>query len=93
MPEDSRPRRRRAAALHYEGSGAPRVTASGAGVLADRILAAAREAGVPVREDAALVEALSKLELGEQVPEALYAAVAETLAWAYRLDLRATRPR
>ncbi len=95
MPEASGdgPPRRRAAALRYEGSGAPKVVASGRGLLADKILAAAREAGVPVREDAALVEALSKLDLGTQVPEALFTAVAEALVWAYRLDTRAGRDR
>ena len=90
MPEEGRPRRR-AAALRYEGTAAPKVTAAGGGVVAERILAAARDAGVPVREDAALVEALSKLDLGEHVPEALWAAVAEALAWAYALDARAAR--
>ena len=87
MPE-GRPKRRRAAALRYEGEGAPKVTASGAGLIADKILASAREAGIPVREDAALVEALAQLQLGTEIPDALYDAVAETLAWAYRLDAK-----
>ena len=74
-------------ALSYEhGQHAPRVTATGSGLVAERILAAAREAGVPVRADPALAQALAALELGAEVPEALWAAVAETLAWAYRLD-------
>jgi flagellar biosynthesis protein len=86
MPDE---RARRAAALRYEGEGAPRVVASGRGLIAAKILEAAREAGVPVREDAALAEALSRLELGREIPEVLYQAVAETLAWAYRLDVGA----
>jgi len=95
MPEP--PERRRATALRYEkGEHAPRVTATGAGLVAERILAAAREAGIPVREDPALAEALGKLELGADVPPELWTAVAETLAWAYRLDAaaggRARRP-
>jgi flagellar biosynthesis protein len=78
--------RRRAAALHYEPGGrAPTLTATGAGHIADRIIEAARAAGVPVREDPALVQALAGLELGAEVPEPLWRAVAETLAWAYRL--------
>jgi flagellar biosynthesis protein len=86
MPEQ----RRRATALHYEhGAHAPKVAATGVGLVADRIIAAAREAGVPVRHDAALAEALAKLELGDDVPQALWTAVAETLAWAYRLDAKA----
>jgi flagellar biosynthesis protein len=80
------PERRRAAALNYEpGERAPRLTAAGAGHLADTIIEAARAAGVPVREDPALVQALAGLEIGSEVPEPLWRAVAETLAWAYRL--------
>jgi flagellar biosynthesis protein len=85
MPEP--PRRRQASALHYEpGDAAPRVVASGSGLVAERIIAAAREAGVPVREDQALAQALAALDLGSAVPEAMWKAVAEALAWAYRLD-------
>jgi flagellar biosynthesis protein len=91
MPEPSQPeRRRRAAALHYEpGQSAPEVTATGSGLVAERILAAAREAGVPIRSDPALAEALAALELGAEVPAAMWVAVAEALAWAYRLDAQA----
>ena len=91
MPEQQPPKRRRATALRYEqGEHAPRVTATGVGLVADRILAAAREAGIPVRHDPALAEALGALELGDDVPQALWTAVAETLAWAYRLDAKAS---
>jgi flagellar biosynthesis protein len=87
MPESGQPPRRRATALRYEqGRHAPEVVATGAGFAADRILAAAREAGVPVRHDPALAQALAALDLGDEVPQALWTAVAETLAWAYRLD-------
>jgi flagellar biosynthesis protein len=72
---------------------APRVVAAGAGLVAERIVALARESGVPVREDPALVQALAVLELGEEVPRALYVAVAETLAWAYGLGDREARGR
>ena len=82
---------RRATALHYEGNGAPKVVASGRGRIADRIVEVAREAGVPIKQDAALANALSQLELDERVPEALYVAVAEALAWAYALDVKARR--
>ncbi|HSC02199.1 MAG TPA: EscU/YscU/HrcU family type III secretion system export apparatus switch protein [Solirubrobacteraceae bacterium] len=91
MPDPKPPERRRATALSYEqGQPAPRVTATGVGLVADRILAAAREAGIPVRHDPALAEALAKLELGADVPQELWTAVAETLAWAYRLDAQAS---
>jgi flagellar biosynthesis protein len=90
MPEPDEPPRRRATALRYEqGAHAPRVTATGAGLVAERIIAAAREAGVPVRHDPALAEALATLDLGDDVPQALWTAVAETLAWAYLLDAKA----
>jgi flagellar biosynthesis protein len=85
------PERKQATALHYGGGdSAPRVVASGRGVIADRILEIAAAAGVPIREDAALVNALQSLELGQEIPEDLFVAVAEALAWAYRLD-RASR--
>jgi flagellar biosynthesis protein len=89
MPDGAKPRR--ASALKYEGVGAPKVVAAGQGLIADRIVAAAREAGVAVREDAALAEALANLDLGREIPEDLYAAVAEALAWAYSLDVKARR--
>jgi flagellar biosynthesis protein len=85
-----RQQRRRASALAYQpGSNAPRLVASGAGLVAERIIAAARDTGVPVRADPSLAEALAALELGDEVPQELYVAVAETLAWAYRLDQKA----
>jgi flagellar biosynthesis protein len=91
MPErgSEPPRReRRAAALRYDAGSdeAPRVVAAGRGHVAERMLAEARAAGVPIRNDTALAEALAGLDLGVQVPEDLYRAVAEALAWAYRLD-------
>ena len=89
---DDRPKR--AAALSYDRTasgqgGAPKVVAAGSGHVADRILALAKEHGVPVREDAALAEALARLQLELEIPPELYAAVAETLVWAYALDARA----
>ncbi|HTE62123.1 MAG TPA: EscU/YscU/HrcU family type III secretion system export apparatus switch protein [Solirubrobacteraceae bacterium] len=79
-------------ALRYEGAGAPKVVASGRGHVAEKILAAARAAGVPVREDPALAAALSTLALGQDVPEDLWLAVAEVLAWAYELEREAITP-
>jgi flagellar biosynthesis protein len=88
MPEP--PPRRRAIALRYQpGDQAPRVTATGAGLIAERIVAAARDAGIPVRSDPALAQALGALDLGREVPAAMYVAVAEALAWAYRVDAAA----
>jgi flagellar biosynthesis protein len=80
----------RAAALRYdpESGGAPTVVAAGSGELAERIIALAREHGVPVREDARLAQALARLELEAQVPPELWDAVAQALVWAYRLSAR-----
>jgi flagellar biosynthesis protein len=80
----------RATALRYAAGqdAAPRVVATGRGHVAAAILERAREAGVPVREDPALVEALARLELAKEIPEELYAAVAEALVWADALDAR-----
>ncbi|HUR83879.1 MAG TPA: EscU/YscU/HrcU family type III secretion system export apparatus switch protein [Solirubrobacteraceae bacterium] len=91
MPERP-PRERRAAALRYDAGddAAPKLVATGRGHVAERIVAEARAAGVPVRDDAALAAALAGLDLGAQVPEELYRAVAEALAWSYRLDSRAS---
>ena len=77
---------RTAIALHYSGRGAPRVTAKGKGVVAEEILALAREHNIPLREDAALTGLLARIELGDEIPEKLYLAVAEVIAFAYRLS-------
>jgi flagellar biosynthesis protein len=79
---------RRAAALRYDqdAAGAPKVVAAGAGLIADRIVEIAREQGVAIREDPALAEALARLELEQEIPPELFAAVAEVLVWAYGLE-------
>lgn len=77
---------RRAVALRYDGQSAPRVVAKGGGEIAERILEVAREHGVPLREDRELVGLLSQIDLGDEIPTALYVAVAQTLAFAYRLS-------
>ena len=95
MSSEGQPPERRAAALRYEGGDrAPKVVASGRGEVARRLVELAEDAGVPVRRDPALAEALARLELELEIPEELYVAVAEALAWAYALDVEAaTRPR
>jgi flagellar biosynthesis protein len=89
MPDERKPPRR-ATALRYEGEGAPKIVASGRQLVAQRIVEEAEKAGVPVRRDPALAEALAGLEIGREIGEELYVAVAEALAWAYTLDARAT---
>lgn len=75
-----------AVALHYDGEGAPRVTAKGRGDVAEQILKLAREHQIPLREDAELVQLLARVELGDEVPPELYVAVAQVIAFAYRLS-------
>jgi flagellar biosynthesis protein len=84
----------RAVALRYQPAqeGAPRVVAKGGGDLAERILALAREHGIPVREDGDLLGLLSACEVGDEVPLELYTAVAEVLVHLYRLN-EELRPR
>jgi flagellar biosynthesis protein len=79
---------RRAVALHYDGRGTPRVTASGGGDVAERIVEIAHEHGIPVHDDPLLTLALAQIPLGEEIPEALYVAVAEVLAFVYHLSGR-----
>lgn len=75
-----------AVALHYSGQGAPRVTAKGEGLTAERIVALAEEHGVPISENQELVSLLSRIGLGEEIPPLLYVAVAEVLSFAYSLS-------
>lgn len=76
-----------AVALEYDSAdanAAPIVSASGRGYLAERILAAAEEAGVPIRRDSDLVEILAATEIGEEIPVEAFIAVAEILSYIYR---------
>ncbi len=65
---------------------APKVTAKGQGKLADKILAMAREHHIPIHKDKALLEALYRLDVNEEIPEELYQVVAEVLAFIYRMN-------
>lgn len=75
----------RAVALEWDHRRAPRITASGTGVTAETILRTAREHGIPLHEDPALSEALAQIPLGSEIPEELYVAVAEILAFVFWL--------
>ena len=80
--------KRRAVALRYAqgGEAAPHVSAKGQGEVAERILALAREHGVPVHEDADLVALLATCDLGDEIPVELFTAVAELLTYLYRVN-------
>ena len=76
---------RQAIALSYDGINAPSLKAKGDDELAEAILAIARENEVPIYENADLVRLLAKLELGDEIPEALYRTIAEIIAFAWYL--------
>ena len=72
-----------AVALHWDGTSAPRVTAKGRGEIAERIVALAREHQVPIDQEPGLVEVLAEVELGHQIPDKLFVAIAQVIAFAY----------
>jgi flagellar biosynthesis protein len=80
------------AALKYTGDGAPKVVAAGRGEIAATILARAHEAGVPVHRDPELASTLAQLALGQEIPEQMWTAVAQVLAWAYGLSEKRPTP-
>lgn len=91
MPDPTwqNPARPTAIALRYDpahGDAAPRVTASGKGAAAEQIVRVAREHDIPLRRDPALTEALSSLDIGASVPPELFRAVAEVLAFVYKMN-------
>lgn len=81
---------RQTVALRYlpKRDAAPKVVAKGSGYLADKILELARLHNIPIREDRNLVQILSRLDLEQEIPAEVYRAVAEILAFIYRLSGR-----
>lgn len=83
-----KPQIKYAAALRYkeEKDNAPHIIAFGRGKLAEKIIQTARENNIPLHEDPALVQALSSIEIGQEIPVELYQAIAEVLAFVLYLD-------
>jgi len=81
---------KRAVALLYDPkkATAPKVVASGSNLVAERIIATAAAAGVHIKEDPDLVELLSKISVGEEIPVELYQTIAEVLAFVYAVNNR-----
>jgi flagellar biosynthesis protein len=79
-----------AAALKYdrEKDAAPRVSAKGRGVIAEKIIELAKKNGIPIKSDPALIQILSKLDIDEQIPVELYKTVAEILAFVYSVNTK-----
>ena len=81
-------RQDKAVALLYDKkqSDAPRIVATGKGLVAQKIIETAREAGVHIHEDPDLVELLAKIPLGQEIPVDLYQTIAEVLAFVYQIN-------
>lgn len=75
-----------AVALQYDGKSTPTVNARGIGPLAEQIIDIAMQHGVPLQQDKELIEILAQLDVGDEIPENLYRAVAEVIAFAYILS-------
>lgn len=89
MSDEDRPAPpRRAVCLRYrrEDDEVPLVVAKGQGLVAERILELAREHGLPVREDPELLQLLAACDLGEAIAPEVFGAVAELLAFLYRVQ-------
>ena len=86
--EEHKERRKEAVALRYdaEQDAAPRVVAKGKGIRAEHILEIAREHGIHIQQDADLTAILAKLDVNAHIPEELYQAVAQVLAFVYRIN-------
>lgn len=93
MSTNDAPNRGEAVALTYSsGEGAPRVVAKGRGLIAKEIIERARDAGVYVHESPELVSLLMQVDLDSHIPPQLYIAVAELLAWLYRIEQGDDKP-
>ncbi|MDO3385574.1 EscU/YscU/HrcU family type III secretion system export apparatus switch protein [Gilvimarinus sp. SDUM040013] len=79
-----------AVALYYDGESSPVLSAKGSGSIAQEIIDIAKEHDVPLCDNKSLVEFLLTLELGDEIPEKLYIAVAYIIAFAY--DLKGFAP-
>ncbi|MBD5469859.1 MAG: flagellar biosynthesis protein FlhB [Lachnospiraceae bacterium] len=87
MAEDKNKKVKQAVALEYDpADSAPRVIAMGRGALAEKIIAQAKQADVPVHRDDKLAETLSKLQIGDMIPPELYEVVAEILLFVDSMD-------
>ena len=84
-PKQNKPKQ--AIALEYDPSDqAPKVVASGRGLIAEKIIEKAKEADVPIHRDDKLADTLSRLEIGEMIPPELYEVVAEILIFVDSMD-------
>jgi flagellar biosynthesis protein len=87
MAEQGKNKIKQAIALEYDpNDAAPKVIATGKGIIAEKIIEKAKEADVPVHRDDKLADTLSRLEIGEMIPPELYEVVAEILLFVDHMD-------
>lgn len=84
--ENDKPKRAVALTYHQTEDAAPRVVAKGSGIIAEKILETARQNAVPVYQNKTLSNMLMAVDLDREIPRELYHAVAEVLAYIYRVD-------
>lgn len=82
-----------AIALAYDGKKAPKVVAKGNREIAEKIIEIAKKNGVHLHQDIELTRLLMNLDLGEEIPQALYISIAKVIAFAYSLDKKKKRKR
>lgn len=87
MASISAPKRKKAVALRYDKKkdNAPNVVAKGDGEIAKKIISLAKDSNIPIKEDADLVELLSKVEVNHEIPPQLYKAIAEVFTFIYKM--------
>lgn len=85
--EKKKEKPKQAIALAYDPvDEAPKVIATGRGIVAERILEGAKEAKIPIHKDSKLADTLSRLDIGEYIPPELYEVVAEILVFVDQMD-------
>ncbi|KMP10935.1 flagellar biosynthesis protein FlhB [Candidatus Nitromaritima sp. SCGC AAA799-A02] len=88
MNDPKKNKKRSAVSLKYNSrkDKAPKVTAKGKGLMADKIIALANENNIPIKEDPDLVQLLSQVDINREIPASLYQVVAELLSFVYKLN-------
>ncbi|MET1414684.1 EscU/YscU/HrcU family type III secretion system export apparatus switch protein [Roseibium sp. HPY-6] len=92
MDPNDEPEKKLAVALRYENEGAPVVTAKGTGTIAEQIERLAQEAGVPIEQNPMMAEALSQIEIDQEIPVELYQAVAVLIGFIMRTGQAQNQP-
>ena len=89
-PKEKKKPPRKAVALRYVPAldRAPKVTAKGSGLLAQKIIELAQKYGIPIKEDPLLIQILSQLDFYQEIPPSIYVVVAEILAFVYSVNNR-----